>query len=325
MNRNVNEVNDNGQRDYCLDFQPNGMGAGVENIMAILTQMTQVMANNHNQMERPTSPHHGPSAVEKFMRQRPPSFIGSTDPLIAERWISSLEKIFVVVDCSEHEKVVLAVYRFEGEADQWWTLVKDTKNEDEIESMLWGDFKRIFLEKYFPRSVRSKMEKQFLELKQRDDESIAIYESNFTRLARYATGFVISPESKIDRFYNGLKPSLRKALAIREFGSYEEIVRCAEKVEMEFANSSWSHGAFEKKRKREHQSGGSSNKEHETKKVQHLSCPKCGKKHSGDCLQGTGRCFKCGRTGHQARECRQGQTNGPAGKQKVERKVFENP
>ena len=196
------------------------MRDGVQNLIAILTQ-----AMNHSGL--PNEQRREQYSIESFMRQRPPSFSGSSDPLVAEQWISTTEKIFSVLQCSEHDKVILAVYPLEDDADQWWNLIKNTRPRDEIESMEWDEFKNLFLSKYFPRILRKKMEKEFFELKQKDDESVGIYEANFTRLARYASGIIIQPESKVDRFFSGLKPSLRRALAIRDFSSYEEIVRCA--------------------------------------------------------------------------------------------------
>ena len=32
-------------------------------------------------------------------------------------------------------------------------------------------------------------------------------------------------------------------------------------------------------------------------------CPKCGRNHYGECKQGTNICFRCGKSGHFARNC----------------------
>jgi hypothetical protein len=38
-------------------------------------------------------------------------------------------------------------------------------------------------------------------------------------------------------------------------------------------------------------------------KKEWVDCTKCGKKHPGECKIGSNMCFKCGKTGHLARDC----------------------
>ena len=44
--------------------------------------------------------------VKQFRDLRPPEFDGSPNPLMAENWIRELEKIFLLTDVSETQKVV---------------------------------------------------------------------------------------------------------------------------------------------------------------------------------------------------------------------------
>ncbi|MQL70641.1 hypothetical protein Taro_002957 [Colocasia esculenta] len=64
--------------------------------------------------------HGGPSIMEKFKRMAPPSFKGESDPLLAERLMREIEKIFRAIRCAEDDKVTLATYMLqEGEMEQY--------------------------------------------------------------------------------------------------------------------------------------------------------------------------------------------------------------
>ena len=135
-----------------------------------------------------------------------------------------MEKIFEVLGCEGHQRVTLAVYRLEGEADQWWNLIRNTRTQEEISTLTWEEFKRIFLEKYFPQPLKSKLVRDFMTLTQGDGETISEYEAKFTRLARFAPHLVANPYEKIEKFQYGLKPSIRRALAALDFITYESLV-----------------------------------------------------------------------------------------------------
>uniref|UniRef100_A0A804ICY1 CCHC-type domain-containing protein n=1 Tax=Musa acuminata subsp. malaccensis TaxID=214687 RepID=A0A804ICY1_MUSAM len=70
--------------------------------------------------------------IEQFKKLSPPSFSGESDPMVAERWMMQIEKIFDVLNYPD---------------DQKWKL-----------------FKEKFNDKYFPNCMREQKELEFLNL-----------------------------------------------------------------------------------------------------------------------------------------------------------------
>ena len=87
--------------------------------------------------------------VKQFQDLCPPDFDGSPNPLVAENWILELEKIFLLTDVSETQKVVCASFMLKEGASHWWDMIKRAYRIDEY-WMMWALFKTLFLKKYFP-------------------------------------------------------------------------------------------------------------------------------------------------------------------------------
>ena len=105
----------------------------------------------------PVVPHGTESTMfERFMRQQPPTFGGGTNPIEAEAWLAALEKVFDVLQYDMMERVRLAVYRLEGEADHWWAELRARRTPEEIGTMDWTELQEVFLRKYFPYTERVK-------------------------------------------------------------------------------------------------------------------------------------------------------------------------
>ena len=65
-------------------------------------------------------------ASEWFMKRKPPTFEGTVDPIVANEWVSMIEKIFEFVQIEDVEKVKCAVYMLRKDTRIWW----DASQED---------------------------------------------------------------------------------------------------------------------------------------------------------------------------------------------------
>ncbi|XP_056158560.1 uncharacterized protein LOC115664831 [Syzygium oleosum] len=124
--------------------------------------------------------------VEQFLKLRPPKFAGMGDPEEAESWIDELHKAFELLRCSEKEKVTLATYQLQGNANHWWKV------------------------------------KEFLQLQQ-TNLTVDQYEVKFAQLSRYAPRLIENPVDRAKRFRDGLKLNIRSQLVALNLKDYNEL------------------------------------------------------------------------------------------------------
>ena len=169
--------------------------------------------------------------MNHFRKANPPSFLGEPDPVKAERWIMQLEKIFGVLNCSSEQKVLLAAYMLEGEAEYWWKGAKRLLEMKEL-PLTWVVFVETFYDKYFPENIKNKKEAEFLTLHQ-EDMTVAQYIAKFEELSKFSKYLKETHDEawKCIHFERGLKPEIRDRVAtheIREYPKLISVVRIAE-------------------------------------------------------------------------------------------------
>nr|KYP57694.1 hypothetical protein KK1_003962 [Cajanus cajan] len=76
-----------------------------------------------------------------------------------------MEKIFSVLGSSKDRKLAYAIYMLVGEAEYWWRGTRQMKERRGV-VVDWDCFRRVFLEKYFPDSIRHVKEAEFMRLYQ---------------------------------------------------------------------------------------------------------------------------------------------------------------
>ncbi|KAL0292845.1 UNVERIFIED_CONTAM: hypothetical protein Scaly_3151900 [Sesamum calycinum] len=104
-------------------------------------------------------------------------------PEIAERWWENVEDVLNLVDCTLENRLKYVASLFVGNALIWWRSVKRAYEPQEI---TWVEFQREFDDKYKTKMNRDKNRMEFLNLVQRDDQTVAEYELRFAALAKYA-------------------------------------------------------------------------------------------------------------------------------------------
>lgn len=175
----------------------------------ILNHLTNIAGNAQHAPPPPPPPQQGGhGAFQEFFKMKPPSFKGSIVPLEAHGWLKEMEKIFRVVPCTEGEKVTFAVHMLKGAAEAWWEGASAYMVTNNL-PLDWEHFQTVFLEKYFPNSVRIQKEQEFHHLKQ-GSMSMNEYVAKFEELARFSSQALYAPDDqwKMNQFKWGIKESL---------------------------------------------------------------------------------------------------------------------
>ncbi|MQL80972.1 hypothetical protein Taro_013427, partial [Colocasia esculenta] len=126
--------------------------------------------------------------LERFLRLRPPTFVGDRDPDRAESWVNELEHTFETMDCAE--------------LDQGRRL----------EQISWQQFLEAFLGEYLPDYVCPERRDLFHELVQ-GDLTVGQYYQRFLQLLRHVPHVPASEQARTERFISGLRPDFRWAMA----------------------------------------------------------------------------------------------------------------
>ncbi|KAL1823702.1 hypothetical protein ACET3Z_010480 [Daucus carota] len=163
--------------------------------------MVREVANQQRQNPPGNVPNQeGQTMFDRFMKQRPNVFKEAKHPMDAEALIDHMEKIFRVLNCSEEEKARFGIYCLEGDASTWWKSVVASHAAGYEDTLTWNVFKAHFDQRYFPASVREEYAREYQNIAQKEDESVADFQIRFQRLANYARSIAGNDADKIMKF-----------------------------------------------------------------------------------------------------------------------------
>ncbi|XP_043717596.1 uncharacterized protein LOC122665507 [Telopea speciosissima] len=175
--------------------------------------------------------------MERFKKLGPVVFKGvSTDPLWPAIWVEEMEKIFIVLECTDHQRVACATFMLQGEAHMWWKAHKQILiAADPV--ITWARFVSAFFESYFPDSVKEAKEVEFLQLEQGSD-NVMTYRKKFEDLAYFAQEYIDIDAKKAKKFVRGLKAQLKAAIVAPKLTSYVDVLQRALMIEESLKDTS---------------------------------------------------------------------------------------
>ncbi|CAH9065682.1 unnamed protein product [Cuscuta epithymum] len=163
-----------------------------------------VLQNNQNQ-------NNGNDAAKRVASRNPPSFHGQEDPRILENWLRLFDKLFDAVSCPEEQRVDIAVYYLQQEADNWWVSSGPTLRQQP--DFNWEAFKIAMRKRFYPAHVQATMRDEFIHLKQMG-MSVQEYHNKFVDLAPFAKTIVPDESTKVEKFIYGLNYDTQKIVAV---------------------------------------------------------------------------------------------------------------
>ncbi|XP_060972370.1 uncharacterized protein LOC115717660 [Cannabis sativa] len=184
---------DCGARNYCgKEFKNVAWKEWEERLTALegtIRRQNEELRQLRHQPELPIQirpPEPDPPAAVRFRKQHPPEFEGGIDRVVAEEWMSRIERILQMLRVDGNDRVKCASYILRKDARILWEVVEQTKN---VDTMNWDDFKRVFNEKYYNSTVLAAKVNEFTGLAQ-GSLTVTEYARKFDRLAKFAPDLV---------------------------------------------------------------------------------------------------------------------------------------
>ena len=245
-----------------------------------------------------------------------------------------------MMGCTEEQRVSYSAFLLKDRTKDWWKAHQRAHPEGVISA----EFKREFIERFFPKSYKDAKVEEFYRLEQ-GSSSVPEYEKKFSELIRLVPFFAENEQEKINRFMAGLNPAIRTIVTSASHTRYGQLVEAATRVEQSAQTALKSKSQFNQKRSWTGSHQGEASKmpksgqrpawsqslqQSQRPQASQSSvrssagsrsqqswrsrpmCSRCGRSHSGECLQGRTGCFRCGQEGHFMRDCPSAMTSSPS-------------
>ncbi|KAI3808226.1 hypothetical protein L1987_24174 [Smallanthus sonchifolius] len=287
----------------------------VETLPAILDEALRKAKESPNTTEEPVvlPAMGGPNLVENvappargcdykaFRGCDPPVLTGEKEASNTLDWINGMESTIRLSECRPEQAVMFAAKSLKGEAAHWWETVKQAKGDQAVGLMRWSDLKALVTEKFCPKNEVHKVEREFLTL-QAGLMTHRQYTSKYNELARLVPHLVTSEERRIHYYVQGLPPKIRTFVTANTPSTFESVVVLSGVVYDDIASEVIAEAPKKQAAKRTAEELQGPNDRRARVEAEGL-CGKCGRRHGGECKAGQVGCFRCGKFGHQSRDC----------------------
>jgi hypothetical protein len=151
------------------------------------------------------------------------TFEGIEGPNVAEAWLTNIDVLFNIIDCTNKQRVQYIGLKLIGEASRWWTSRKVLLTEPPNETVItWDLFKIEYNRRFFPQAQRYLRAIEFQNLVQ-GNMSVEQYSAIFMELTRFTANLILDEESKAKRFENRLNPCIKEMVICLEIKEYVQV------------------------------------------------------------------------------------------------------
>nr|GEU55361.1 hypothetical protein [Tanacetum cinerariifolium] len=218
------------------------------------------------------------------------------EEVLAGNKIAHIEKIFEVLGCADEFKAMLASYKLEGDALNWWKAFKQAKGGE--------------------TSEQQKYKREYHTISQRDRETSGELMKRFLRLAGFVGKKAGPPKEQAKHFKWALCDWILDGIVNTEITDVAQVANAARNMEIlhERQGGNSIQKSWQNRGQQCNRSSGSSGQKGYPDYASYPPCDICRKLHPDKaCHKVTGACFTCGSTGHTARDCPKNDGNGGKG------------
>jgi hypothetical protein len=155
------------------------------------------------------------------MSHKPHTFFSSLDPLEADDWLKTVEKMLNIAQCIDREKVLYASGRLTGPTADWWDSY--CVAHAAADTITWAPFSAKFRNYHILGGLMKIKKKEFLSLKQ-GNMTLSEYRDKFIQLSWYALEAVDDDDRKQEQFLEGLIGPLQYQLMSHTISSFQKLL-----------------------------------------------------------------------------------------------------
>nr|GEW42040.1 reverse transcriptase domain-containing protein [Tanacetum cinerariifolium] len=200
-----------------------------DNVAAALETQTTTMTEADNPI-RNTRPREIPVAkrgnYKEFISFQPFYFNGTEGVVGLIRWFKRTKSVFSRSNCAEENKVAFATGTLTDDALSWWNAYAQPIGIEQANRITWTELKRLFTNKYCPRTEIKKMEDKFYNLSVKGND-LKTYVRRFQELVVLCPNMVPNNEKLMEFFIGRLPRSIEGNVTASKPQTLEEAINIA--------------------------------------------------------------------------------------------------